>query len=106
MIEKTKFRQFVGDSSVTRLLEYLIEGRNFDYTLTDMTNAGISWMTLHRIFPLFLKNRIVRQTRNIGRAKLYMLNMKNPSVKKLVELFEQILKQHRMVMKESVAVRA
>lgn len=93
MAEKSIFRDFIGDFPTTRLLEFLIEGREMDYTLTDMTNSGISWTTLHRIFPKMLKSGIVRQTRTVGRAKLFKLNLKNQSVQKLVALFDSLIAQ-------------
>ena len=94
MTEKTVFREFVGDYPGVRLLEFLIEGRFFDYTLTDISEKSrVSWRTLHRIWPNFIKNNIVIVTRTIGRIKLYKLNMKNPAVIKLVELFDSLLEQ-------------
>jgi len=92
MTEKTVFREFVGDYPGIRLLEFLIEGRFFDYTLTDIAKkAGVSWRTLHRIWPNFVKNKIVIITREIGRIKLYKLNIENTAVMKLVELFDNLL---------------
>ena len=94
MIKTTIFRDFVGDYPGTRLLEFLIEGRFFDYTLTDISEkAGVSLRTLNRIWPKFIKNEVVIITRTIGRIKLYKLNMENPSVVKLVELFDSLLEQ-------------
>jgi len=94
MAELTIFREFVGDSPTTRLIEFLIEGRAFDWSLTDLaTKAGISWKTVSRIFPKLIKTKIVVHTRTIGRAKLYKLNLQNPGVKKLIELFDTLLKQ-------------
>lgn len=94
MAEKTVFREFVGDYPGVRLLEFLIEGRFFDYTLTDISEkAGVSWRTLHRIWPNFIKNKIVVITREIGRVKLYKLNMENVSVMKLIELFDSLLEK-------------
>lgn len=96
MTEKTVFREFVGDYPSIRLLEFLIEGRFFDYTLTDIAEkAGVSWRTLNRIWPSFIKNKIVIITRTIGRSKLYKLNMENSAVIKLVELFDNLLDQSR-----------
>ena len=89
--KESLFLDFIGDSPTTRLIEYLIIGKDFDYTLTDLMNAGVSWSTLNRIFPNFLKNKIVVQTRIIGKIKLYKLNVQNPLVKKLVELFDSII---------------
>ena len=92
MTEKTVFREFVGNYPGIRLLEFLIEGRFFDYTLTDIAEKSeVSWRTLHRIWPNFIKNKIVVVTREIGRIKLYKLNMDNSAVMKLVELFDNLL---------------
>ena len=94
MTETTVFRDFVGDYPGTRLLEFLIEGRFFDYTLTDISEKSVvSWRTLNRIWPKFVKNKIVIITRKIGKIKLYKLNMENPAVIKLVELFDSLLEQ-------------
>ena len=93
-MEKNVFLEFVGDSPVNRLLDFLMTGRDFDYTLTDFAKkSGISWSTLHRIFPRFVKNKIVLQTRVIGRAKLYKLNTKNIVVQKFIALHDTILLQ-------------
>ena len=92
--ELTVFREFIGDNPTTRLLEFLIEGRSFDYTLTELAEKSeISWKTLHRIFPRFIKMKIVKQTRTVGRAKLFTLNTENPRVEKLIELFDILLEQ-------------
>lgn len=65
MTEKTLFREFIGDYPTTRLLEFLIEGRFFDYILTDIAEkAGVSWRTLHRIWPNFVKNKIQIKLQN------------------------------------------
>lgn len=88
------FLEFFGDNPNTRLLEFLLAGREFDYSLTDMAeNAGVSWTTLHRIFPRFEKQKIVVKTREIGRAKLYKLNLGNEEVKTLAALYDGLLKK-------------
>jgi len=92
MEELTMFRDFVGDSPSTRLLEFLIQGRELDYTLTEISEkAGVSWTTLNRLWPSIIKNKIVKVTREIGKIKLYRLNLDNKGVKKLVELFDYLL---------------
>ncbi len=92
MEEKSAFLEFVGDTPVTRLLNFLIIGREFDYTLTDLANkAGVSWTTLNRIFPKLREQNIVVEVRQVGRARLYKLNMNNPNVQRMVELHKGIL---------------
>ena len=92
MKETTIFREALGDSPVIRVLDFLIEGRGLDYSLTDITeNANIGWTTLHRIWDKLLQLNIVVSTREIGRAKLFKLNEENPAVEKLIKLYDTLL---------------
>jgi len=77
MKETTIFREALGDSPVIRVLDFLIEGRGLDYSLTDIAeNANIGWMTLHRIWDNLLRLSLVVPTKKIGRAKLFKLMKK------------------------------
>ena len=92
MKETTIFREALGDSPVIRVLDFLIEGRGLDYSLTDIAeNANIGWTTLHRIWDNLLRLNIVIPTRQIGRAKLFKLNEENPAVEKLIKLYDTLL---------------
>ncbi len=93
-MDKSIFVEFMGDTPAIRLLDFLITGRDFDYTLTDLAaKAGLSWSTLHRIFPQFIAHQVVREVRTVGRAKLYTLNTHNLSVQKMIELYDTLLSQ-------------
>lgn len=95
MEEKTIFRETLGDTPVIRVLDFLIEGRGLDYSLSDIAeNSNIGWTTLHRIWGKLLKNGIVKPTREIGRAKLFKLNEDDPAVKELVKLYDALLYRH------------
>jgi hypothetical protein len=92
MKETTIFREALGDSPVIRVLDFLIEGRGLDYSLSDITeNSNIGWTTLHRIWEKLVQLNIVVPTREIGRAKLFKLNEENPAVKKLINLYDTLL---------------
>src|SRR3989344_7001611 len=92
--QTTIFREALGDSPVIRVLDFLIEGRGLDYSLSDISkNSNIGWTTLHRIWDKLEKFEMVVFTREIGRAKLLKLNEDNPSVKKLVKLYDTLLYQ-------------
>ena len=60
------FLKYIGDNPRMRVLQYLIEGRNFDYTITDLLNANVSWGTLNKLLPEFFKLSMVIKTRKIG----------------------------------------
>ena len=94
MNEESLFLDYVGDNPRMRVLQYLIEGSDFDYTLTDMLNAGVSWGTLNSLIPKFLELGIIIKTRKIGRATLYKINKNNVAVKQLKELYNKLLLQH------------
>jgi len=91
MKEESVFLEHVGDSPRMRILQYLIEGRDFDYTLTDMLNAGVSWGTLNTLMPKLLELGIVVKTRKIGRATLYKINQNNVAVKELIKLYDNLI---------------
>ena len=93
MKEESIFLDHVGDNPRMRILQYLIEGRDFDYTLTDMLNAGVSWGTLNALIPKLLELGVVIKTRKIGRATLYKINQNNIAVKQLIDLYEHLLLQ-------------
>ena len=88
----TIFREALGDSPVIRVLDFLIEGRGLDYSLSDIAeNSNIGWTTLNRIWDRLLKLEIVKPTREIGRAKLFKLNEENQVVKDLIRLYDTLL---------------
>ena len=92
MKETTIFREALGDSPVIRVLDFLIEGRGLDYSLTDIAeNANIGWTTLHRIWDKLVQFNMIVPTRQIGRAKLFTLNEENPAVEKLIKLYDTLL---------------
>lgn len=93
MNEESIFLEHVGDSPRMRILQYLIEGKDFDYTLTDMLNAGVSWGTLNTLAPKLLKLGIIISTRKIGRATLYKINKENTTAKQLIALYNNLILQ-------------
>ena len=94
MEEKSSLILVFGDTPLIRILDFfLAEGKYFDYSMTEIAkNAEVSWSTLHQIFPKFVKLGIVKETRQIARAKLYKLDTENPLVKELLEIDFKISK--------------
>ncbi|MBN2014039.1 MAG: helix-turn-helix domain-containing protein [Candidatus Altiarchaeota archaeon] len=88
MEEKSAFKRVFGDSPTIKVIDFLLAERGlYDYTLSDISkNSGVSWSTLHRIFPGLLETGIVEQTRTIANARLYRLDEKNPLVQELVKV--------------------
>ena len=91
-MEDTIFTKAVGNAPKIKVLEFLIEGRELDYSLSDIAEgSGIGRTTLFRIWSDFEELNFVKQTRTIGNAKLFKLNLENPFIKKFVELFDTLI---------------
>ena len=89
---ETLFRKAFGDTPKIRVLEFLIEGRELDYSINDIAEgANIGRTTLFRIWHDLKKAQIIRHTRDIGNAKLYRLNIENVFVRRIISLFDEII---------------
>ncbi|HLD87040.1 MAG TPA: helix-turn-helix domain-containing protein [Candidatus Nanoarchaeia archaeon] len=87
-MDKTSlFLDFMGDSPMMRVLDYLMTEKDLDFSITDIAeNSGVGRATLYRIWDNLTENEIIIPTRQIGKAKLFKLNTKNKKVQKLIEL--------------------
>ena len=95
---ETLFRKSLGDTPKIRVLEFLIEGRELDYSITDIAEgAEIGRTTLFRIWEDLIQNKIIIPTRQIGNAKLYKLNIENSFVRKMIEIFDEIILKRKKV---------
>lgn len=93
-MEETIFTKAVGNTPKIKVLEFLIEGRELDYSLSDIAEgSGIGRTTLFRVWKDLEKLQFVKQTRTIGNAKLFRINRENVFVKKLIELFDSLIKE-------------
>ncbi len=92
MEETSLFIDFMGDSPMIRVLDYLITERELDFSLSDIAvNSKIGRATLYRILDMLIKNKIIVHTRDIGNAKLYKLNERNEKIKKLIEIYDMLV---------------
>src|SRR3989338_3398054 len=88
----TKLVKIFDNTPKIKVLEFLIEGRELDYSISDIAEgAGIGRTTLFRIWNDFVELGIIKPTRNIGNAKLYKLNLENPFVRKMADLFDTLV---------------
>ena len=91
-MEETIFTKAIGNTPKIKVLEFLIEGRELDYSISDIAEgSGIGRTTLFRIWKDMISLGVIKHTRNIGNAKLYKLDMENKFVKKMVELFDTLV---------------
>ena len=94
METKTIFLQIFGESPILKVLDFLIVNEDFDYSMTDIANySGIGYSTLKLFWRKLEENNIIKQTRVVGRAKMYTLNFDSPIAKKFRDFYWEITKQ-------------
>jgi DNA-binding transcriptional ArsR family regulator len=95
--EETLFlRTFGIKSPVFRILDFLMDNKAYDYSKTDIAKgAGISRTTLSSAWKNLEINGLVSETREVGRAKMYKLNLKSPVVLKFIELDNAVCELYR-----------
>jgi len=94
MENKTAFLETFGDSPTLRVLDFLIVNEDFDYSMTDIANlSSVGYSTLKLFWNKLERNKIVIQTRIVGKAKMYKLNLTNPIVNKLRDFYWETTKQ-------------
>lgn len=86
------FLEKMGDSPQTKILDFLLTFREFDYSPTDIAKESeVSWITAKKVISHLRKQEILIETRKVGRAKMYKLNANNKFVKDLTALYDSLL---------------
>ncbi len=79
-------RHVFGEKPISKILDFLLVHRYWDYPLSAIAEAtGVSYRTMQKTVPMLVKSGIMKETREVGKAKMYSLNFDSPSVKKLDE---------------------
>ena len=75
--EMSSFVLVMGNTPFIRVVDFLLENRPFDYSKTEIAkNAEVGWSTLHGIWKILERAKIVKQTRIVGKSKMFKLNEK------------------------------
>jgi len=91
--EKSVFLEYFGDYPLMRILDFLIESRGMDYSMTEIAkNSNVGWTAFSEIWPQLISKNIVTFTRKIGNAKMYKFNINNLWVKDLIKMDNLITK--------------
>jgi len=89
------FKEVMGTSPSVKVLEFLIEWNGFDITITDIARgASIGRANAYEIVNTLKSKGILKQTRTIGTSTFYIFNKENEISKKLIDLFNSILKKN------------
>ena len=75
-----------------------ITGESFYGTNDELKNLieskiSSGYTTLKEFWQEFIKRRIVKQTRIVGKAKMFKLNLENPEVKLFIKLYWMVIEK-------------
>lgn len=63
------------NNALSKILDFLLDEPSYDFSQSDITReTGLSWKTVHELFPLLERFQILVPTRVINRAKLYRVD--------------------------------
>src|SRR3989338_8217373 len=108
MENKTAFLQLFGDSPILRVLDFLVVNEDFDYSMTDIADLSeVGYSTLKLFWARLEKEKIVMNTRTVGKAKMYKLDVSNPVIRKFREFYWETTRQkvHERIGKEELIMK-
>jgi len=98
--EKTLFVKYLGDSPYIRVLDYFIANDIYDCSIQDVAEATeLSRNTARKTIQEMLELKIIKPTRNVGRAKMFQINKANEYVEHLMKLDRNLSKLHSDTLK-------
>jgi DNA-binding transcriptional ArsR family regulator len=109
MEEETIMTHLLGNSPKVKVLDLLSTGRELEYCISDMAeHAGVGRASIYRMLDKMLKDKILVKKRKLGRIQLYQLNMNNPEVKILVNMFDALSKiaSEQEIERQAIKVKA
>ena len=87
-MQKSAFLQEEGNTPKNRIWSFLIVHSEYDYSMKDIARySKVGYTTLKQIWKEFKGKKTVMQTRVVGKAKMYRLNIKNPVVIKFIDYY-------------------
>lgn len=83
----------LGNNPTIKVLEYLITGRGFDYSISDIAKgSGTSRTKVYEVLEKLIKQNIIVKTRKAGVSPMYKFNKDNNISKIILNLYKSLLK--------------
>ena len=85
---KSVFLQEEGNTPKNRIWSFLIIHSEYDYSMKDIARySDVGYTTLKKLWKEFREKNIVIQTRVVGKAKMYKLNLKNTIAQRFIDYY-------------------
>jgi predicted transcriptional regulator len=86
-VQEGVFERLISGPATVRLLDFFVTYKDFDYSETDIAElVDVSPKTVIKELAKFELAGLVKFTRNVGRAKMYRLDVNSQTAKALQQL--------------------
>lgn len=102
-LEEGPLERLFRGSATAKILDFLTTFKDWDYSKSAIAkNSGVNFRTVLRILPRLEELGVVKRVRNVGRAKMYQLNMENTLARLFNDLAIEIavIDSHRIAEEE------
>jgi hypothetical protein len=90
-IESGPLERLFNGAAPAKILDFLTIFRNYDYSKMDIAkNSGVSFRHALREIGKLEKLNLIKQTRTVGHAQMYKLNIDNPATEHLRKFALQV----------------
>ena len=105
-MQTSVFLKEEGNTPKNKIWSFLIVNSEYDYSMKDIARySKVGYTTLKVIWKEFRQKKIVIETRTVGKAKMYKLNLKNPVVIKFIDYYwavvDSVVKRENNISEDS-----
>ena len=93
-IGKALFSNIFGENNSIKVLDFLFMGKDYDFTLTHISNGtGLSRTAVRNSIEKQIEEGLIKVTRDDGKSKFYAIDKQSNKYKILNSLYEKIKKE-------------
>ncbi|MAG07722.1 hypothetical protein CMI46_02805 [Candidatus Pacearchaeota archaeon] len=86
-MEQSSFVLIFGESPFVKVLDFFLNYEEFDYSIAQIAKeTNTKWETCSKVIDNLVKKKIVKRTRQVGKAWMYMLNRESNLTELLVDI--------------------
>lgn len=83
------FTDLFGGAPHARVLDYLVEERDQDHTITGIARgADVARPTVYKVLDDFHDQGVIVKTRTVGNSRFFQLDLEDPTVQDLLRVAE------------------